>query len=302
MNESRRDSPAIPTTEKEEERTRSEESWGATEREWKGVKEGEGEGPLALSETVATEACDEFRTGTERERRRVEREGGERVSLSVVFHFILFYFISLSSFLSFFYHLLFFFLAALLLPLLIYRCCRAWPAGSFLIFLFFTFFFFLLREESRALPITPCVSASLLLRASITPARTIHPVMRVSLIINSNLCRTLFFGPLSFHRRCLHRIRIHLRTRIIYSFWGQNLTRRKSIRMKEFVKRIIQFVDKFSTRLQFGSRKEEKGHKKHLSKEWRRIFFISTIKITFIRVNEISPRWRMIGKYKNRTQ
>lgn len=60
--------------------------------------------------------------------------------------------------------------------------------------------------------------------------------------------------------------------------------------MKEFVKRIIQFVDKFSTRLQFGSRKEEKGHKKHLSKEWKRIFFVSTIKITFIRVNEISPR------------
>lgn len=29
--------------------------------------------------------------------------------------------------------------------------------------------------------------------------------------------------------------------------------------MKEFVKRIIQFVDKFSTRLQFGNRKEEKG-------------------------------------------
>lgn len=91
----------------------------------KGSERGRRNGPLALSETVATEACDEFRTGTERERRRIEREGGERVSLFVVFHFILFYFISLSSFLSFFYHLLFFFLAALLLPLLIYRCCRA---------------------------------------------------------------------------------------------------------------------------------------------------------------------------------
>lgn len=299
MNESRRDSPAIPTTEKEEERTRSEESWGATEREWKGAKEGEGEGPLALSETVATEACDEFRTGTERERRRIEREGGERVSLSVVFHFILFYFISLSSFLSFFYHLLFFFLAALLLPLLIYRCCRV--TGRIVSDLSFFSPSSSSCWESRVV-LFLLRPASLLLRASITPARTIHPVMRVSLIINSNLCRTLFFGPLSFHRRCLHRIRTHLRTRIIYSFWGQNLTRRKSIRMKEFVKRIIQFVDKFSTRLQFGSRKEEKGHKKHLSKEWKRIFFISTIKITFIRVNEISPRWRMIGKYKNRTQ
>lgn len=55
------------------------------------MKEGEGEGPLALSETVATEACDEFRTGTERERRRIEREGGESPSVSF---FILFYLIS----------------------------------------------------------------------------------------------------------------------------------------------------------------------------------------------------------------
>lgn len=133
---------------------------GSDGERMKGSERGRRNGPLALSETVATEACDEFRTGTERERRRIEREGGERVSLSVVFHFILFYFISLSSFLSFFYHLLFFFLAALLLPLLIYRCCRAWPAGSFLIFLFFTFFFFLLREQSRALPITPCLPSS----------------------------------------------------------------------------------------------------------------------------------------------
>lgn len=51
------------------------------------------------------------------------------------------------------------------------------------------------------------------------PPGTIHPVMRVPLIINSNLCRTLFFGPLSFHRRCLHRIRTHLRMyTYIYKF------------------------------------------------------------------------------------
>ena len=209
MNESRRAALADPQKTKKEARS-SEESSGVTERRAREARARErarwkkrANGPLALSQTVATRPA----TNLEQEPRAKRRE--EDVQTTAF---------TLSSLPLYVY---------LLLPLLFHPCCP--------LFFFLSPLCFAPINNISQSPLSLSLSLSFSLSASRLPIllfsprlffaparpplvvlallrllllfrahhpRLAHPVMRVpSPIINSNLCRTLFFAPLSFHRR-----------------------------------------------------------------------------------------------------